>query len=56
MLAAAGWGDVANVSGGFGGARDQAGRLVVPGWRDEGLPVEMGQTPGASWADLRGKR
>jgi rhodanese-related sulfurtransferase len=56
LLAAAGYGDVTNVSGGFGGAHDHAGRVVVPGWRDEGLPVEMGQTPGASWADLRGRR
>ncbi len=28
-----------NVRGGFGGARDQSGKVVVPGWRDAGLPV-----------------
>lgn len=42
LLAEAGWTDVTNVRGGFGGARDQSGRVVVPGWRDEGLPVETG--------------
>jgi rhodanese-related sulfurtransferase len=41
LLAAAGWEDLTNVQGGFGGGRDAAGR-VVPGWRDAGLPVESG--------------
>ena len=31
-----------NVRGGFGGARDETGRIVIPGWRDAGLPVETG--------------
>ncbi len=43
LLARAGFTDVTNVHGGFGGARDQTGRLVVPGWRDAGLPVETGR-------------
>ena len=42
LLRDAGYTDVTNVSGGFGGARDQTGRLVTPGWRDAGLPVESG--------------
>jgi rhodanese-related sulfurtransferase len=42
LLAQAGWTDVTNVQGGFGGARDRMGRVVVPGWRDAGLPVETG--------------
>jgi len=42
LLAQAGWTDVTNVHGGFGGARDRRGRIVVPGWRDAGLPVEAG--------------
>ena len=46
ILSRAGYTDVANVEGGFGGARDPAGRVVAPGWRDAGLPVESGQTPG----------
>jgi rhodanese-related sulfurtransferase len=39
ILEDAGFGDLSNVRGGFGGARDQSGRVVVPGWRDAGLPV-----------------
>lgn len=39
MLEAAGYADLTNVRGGFGGARDASGALVVPGWRDAGLPV-----------------
>jgi len=42
LLAAAGFADVTNVQGGFGGARDQTGRVIIPGWRDAGLPVESG--------------
>lgn len=42
LLRDAGYTDVTNVRGGFGGARDQTGRLVTPGWRDAGLPVESG--------------
>lgn len=42
LLAQAGWTDVTNVRGGFGGARDHSGRVVVPGWREAGLPVETG--------------
>ena len=55
LLAGAGYADVTNVRGGFGGARDQAGRVVVPGWREAGLPVETGATPGASYPHLRTK-
>ena len=43
LLAEAGFTDVTNVQGGFGGARDASGRIVVPGWRDAGLPVETGR-------------
>jgi rhodanese-related sulfurtransferase len=42
LLAEAGWSDVTNVRGGFGGARDHSGRVVVAGWREAGLPVETG--------------
>src|SRR5437773_5702267 len=43
LLAQAGFTDVTNVQGGFGGARDHSGRVVVPGWREAGLPVETGR-------------
>jgi rhodanese-related sulfurtransferase len=36
MLEAAGWTDLANVQGGFGGSPDTAG------WQESGLPVESG--------------
>ncbi|MBI3769241.1 MAG: rhodanese-like domain-containing protein [Deltaproteobacteria bacterium] len=42
LLRDAGYTDVTNVRGGFGGARDQTGRVIIPGWHDAGLPVETG--------------
>ncbi len=36
LLAEAGYGDLANVRGGFGGSDD------TPGWAESGLPVETG--------------
>lgn len=39
LLEAAGYRDLTNVRGGFGGARDASGQVVVAGWRDAGLPV-----------------
>ena len=45
LLVAAGYRNVSNVRGGFGGARDDTGRLVIPGWRDAGLPIETGAGP-----------
>ena len=39
MLEEAGYADLTNLAGGFGGQRDQAGNLVVTGWRESGLPV-----------------
>jgi rhodanese-related sulfurtransferase len=36
LLTEAGYGDLANVRGGFGGSED------TPGWRESGLPVESG--------------
>ena len=54
MLEEAGYGDLINVRGGFGGARDGSGEIVVPGWRDAGLPVttELGE---ASYQSQRKK-
>jgi rhodanese-related sulfurtransferase len=39
LLEAAGYADLTNVRGGFGGARAASGQVVVAGWRDAGLPV-----------------
>lgn len=55
MLAQAGYTNVTNMQGGFGGARDQTGRTVVPGWRDCGLPVCADCAPENSYTRLRAK-
>lgn len=39
MLEEAGFTDLTNVVGGFGGQRDASGQIVVKGWKDSGLPV-----------------
>lgn len=39
MLAEAGYQDLSNMLGGFGGMRDQTGRVITPGWEESGLPV-----------------
>ncbi len=54
ILEQAGYQDLTNVRGGFGGARDASGTVVVVGWRDAGLPVsrELGQ---CSYQALRAK-
>ena len=46
MLEEAGFTDLTNVVGGFGGQRDQSGKVVVAGWKDAGLPVttDLGDT------------
>ena len=55
ILASAGYTNVCNVLGGFGGARDRfTGRLVNEGWVDAGLPVDTEPTPGGSYGDLSG--
>jgi hypothetical protein len=54
MLEGEGYADLTNVVGGFGGARDQSGNIVSPGWRDSGLPVsnDLGES---SYQALRTK-
>src|SRR2546427_714278 len=43
LLVQAGFTDATNVRGGFGGARDRSGRVVVPGWREAGVPGRTGR-------------
>ena len=43
MMAQAGYTNVANMQGGFGGARDPMGSVVTPGWAQLGFPIETGQ-------------
>jgi rhodanese-related sulfurtransferase len=54
LLEAAGYSDLSNVRGGFGGARDASGQIVVKGWREAELPVstELGDN---SYQALRRK-
>ena len=40
ILDQAGFNDVSNMQGGFGGAKDAMGRLVAPGWLQSNLPIE----------------
>ena len=54
MLEQVGYTDLSNVRGGFGGARDTGGRLIVQGWRDAGLPVSD-QVGDAGYQALRKK-
>ena len=39
ILEGAGYADLTNVVGGFGGQRDASGTIIGKGWRDDGLPV-----------------
>jgi rhodanese-related sulfurtransferase len=50
LLEQAGYQRLVNVQGGFAGARDPNGELVVKGWRDAGLPVV---TDGVTYGDVR---
>jgi rhodanese-related sulfurtransferase len=51
MLEESGYTDLNNVRGGFGGARDATGAIMVTGWRDAGLPVSH-ETGEASYQAL----
>lgn len=52
MLETFGFTDVTNVRGGFGGARDQSGALVEPGWSTAGLPIETTASADRAYATL----
>lgn len=54
MLEKAGYTNLANMMGGFGGGKDQAGN-PVPGWRDSGLPTNTENGDGVSYASLAAK-
>jgi len=52
MLLEAGYTDIANLLGGFGGLRDQSGTVLAPGWSASGLPVSSDNGDGTSYASL----
>ncbi len=51
-LKAAGYENVVDMKGGFGGEKDEDGSVVNQGWRDAGYPVETGQPDGRSYKSL----
>jgi len=55
MLLEAGYQDIANLLGGFGGMRDQSGTVIAPGWSASGLPVSSDNGDGVSYESLSAK-
>ena len=53
ILVEMGYTDVTNVGGGFGGARDPSGQLLIPGWIDSGLPICTEVDEAHSYAGLK---
>jgi rhodanese-related sulfurtransferase len=52
LLQQAGYQDVANMVGGFGGMRDALGNVVAAGWSSLGLPVTQDNGDGISYQSL----
>jgi Fe-S cluster biosynthesis and repair protein YggX/rhodanese-related sulfurtransferase len=50
-----GYTNVVDMRGGFGSERDDVGNIVSKGWKDAGLPVEGGETPGLNYKDIAAK-
>ncbi|MGH7961329.1 MAG: rhodanese-like domain-containing protein [Candidatus Binatia bacterium] len=55
LMTQAGYTNISNMQGGFGGARDQTGQVIVPGWQESGLPVSTDNQEGVSYASLAAK-
>ena len=55
VLDQAGYTDLANVAGGFGGIKDFTGRVIQAGWSMLGLPVSDDTGEGVSYESLRKK-
>jgi 3-mercaptopyruvate sulfurtransferase SseA len=55
MLEQAGYQDVSNLLGGFGGMRDAMGTVIAPGWAASGLPVNQDNGDGVSYASILAK-
>jgi rhodanese-related sulfurtransferase len=55
FLQQAGYEDIANVIGGFGGMRDQMGNVIAPGWAASGLPVSQENGDEVSYQSLAAK-
>jgi len=55
LLQQAGFQDVSNMLGGFGGMRDQMGNVSAAGWAGSGLPVSHDNGDEVSYESLKGK-
>ena len=55
LLQQAGFQDVSNMLGGFGGMRDQMGNVSAPGWAASGLPVSNDNGEGVIYESLKVK-
>lgn len=55
ILEQGGFQNVANVRGGFGGARDALGRVAEKGWVEQGLPVSKDVSATVSYQGLKQK-
>jgi Fe-S cluster biosynthesis and repair protein YggX/rhodanese-related sulfurtransferase len=44
-----GYQNIVDMRGGFGGERDESGRVINAGWKDSGLPSEEGEPDGRSY-------
>jgi rhodanese-related sulfurtransferase len=55
LLQQAGFQDVSNLLGGFGGMRDPTGNISAPGWASSGLPVSTDNGEGVSYSSLSSK-
>jgi rhodanese-related sulfurtransferase len=55
LLQQAGYLDVANMVGGFGGMRGPSGNVVAPGWAASGLPVSQDNGEGVSYQSMVAK-
>lgn len=54
LLEQSGYTNLTNVQGGFGG-KIENGQMVIPGWRDSGLPVETDVNDTNSYASQKAK-
>lgn len=53
LLQQAGFQDISNMLGGFGGMRDPTGTAIAPGWAASGLPVSQDNGDGVSYESLK---
>ena len=56
LLEKAGYQDVSNMLGGFGGMRDPMGNTINPGWSSLDLPVSQDNGEGVSYESLKASK